>query len=204
MVKKFAEHFEELRVHLNEVCNKLKEALKATYPQLKESLDKIFQVRVQILEAAMKLASAYAEAILKVFNEHQKDIEEIVSVVSELVQDIAKILLKGAGQIEKEVKEFVQLFMQQLRALPVYEMVQNGYKEIVNYRVPDYILGPIEEFFNSIKNLMPTQELKDFLGTVHSYILKHVKHQKVSLKEKCIDCSFLLSLKVNFLIIYLG
>ena len=102
-------------------------------------------------------------------------------MVSELTQDVAKILLKGASQIEKEVKEFVQLLIQQVRALPVYELAQNAYKEIVNYKVPDYVIAPIEEFCHNIKNFLPTQELKDFFSTVYNYILKHVKHQKVDL-----------------------
>lgn len=180
IVKKFAEHIEELREQFIEILTKLQEAIKATYPQLKESFDKIFQVGVAIFDTATKVATAYLEAILKVLNEHQKDIEELISVVSELTQDIAKIIFKGASQIEKEVKEFVQLLVQQVRALPVYEMAQNTYKELVNYKVPDYIISPIEEFCNNIKNFLPTQELKDFFTTVYNYIIKHVKHQKVN------------------------
>ncbi|XP_014235825.1 apolipophorins [Trichogramma pretiosum] len=178
-VKKFAEHYEELRDHLNEICNKFQEAVKATYPQLKESFDKIFQVAVKISDSVAKLATAYAEAILKIVNEHQKDIEEIVGVASDIVQDVAKIVLKGASQIEKEVKEFVQLLSQQVRALPVYEMAQNLYKEAVNYRIPDYVIAPIEEFCNNIKNILPTQELKDLFGSVYSYVIKHARHEKV-------------------------
>ncbi|XP_023246016.1 apolipophorins [Copidosoma floridanum] len=178
-VKKFAENFEELREQFNNIVTKLQEAIKATYPQFKESCDKLLKVSIAIFDSTTKLATAYVEAILKVLNEHQKDIEELVSVVSELVQDIAKIISKGATQIEKEVKEFVQLLAQQLRALPVYEITQNMYRELANYKIPDYILAPIEEFCNNIKNILPTQELKDFFTTLYNYILKHAKHEKV-------------------------
>ncbi|XP_001604024.1 apolipophorins [Nasonia vitripennis] len=178
-VKKFAEQLQELHEQLNNICSKLQEAVRATYPQLKESFDKLFQVGVAIFDSATKLATAYVEAILKVLNEHQKDIEELVSVASELAQDVAKIIFKGASQIEKEVREFVQLLVQQVRALPIYEMAQNTYKELMNYKIPDYIIAPVEEFCNNIKNFLPTQELKDFFSTVYNYVLKHVKHQKV-------------------------
>jgi phage-related protein len=178
-VTKFAEHFQELHLQLIDICNKLQQAVKSTYPQIKESFDKVFKIVLTIFDTASKLATAYVEAILKVLNEHQKDIEELVSVASELAQDIAKIVVKGATQIEKEVKEFVQLLVQQVRVLPIYEIIQKAFKELVNYRIPDYIIGPIEEFCNNIKNVLPTQELKDFFTAVYSYILKHVKHQKV-------------------------
>lgn len=157
----------------------MQDAIKALTPQLKESFDKIFNVSLAIFDAATKLATAYIEAILKVLNEHQKDIQELITVASDLVQDVAKIVYKTATQIEKEVREFVQLFIQQLKALPVYEIAQNFYKDVIDYKIPEYILAPIEEFCNNIKIILPTQELKDLFTTLYNYILKHAKHEKV-------------------------
>lgn len=183
--KKFAEGLEELRKQLNDIVDKLQEAVKATLPKLKESYDKIFNVFITLFDTSTKLATAYIEAILKIVNEHQKDIEELVTVASELVQDVAKIIFKGAGQIEKELKEFVQLLVQQVRALPVYEMAQGLYKEALNYKVPDYIINPVEEFCKNIKNFLPTQELKDLFSTIYNYVLMHVKHQQVNESFYC-------------------
>lgn len=161
------------------IVDKVHEAIKATAPKLKESYDKIFNVFITLFDTTTKLGTAYIEAILKIVNEHQKDIEELVSVASELVQDVAKIVFRGAGQIEKELKEFVSLLLQQVRALPVYEVAQGVYKQALEYRVPDYVINPVEEFCKNLKNFLPTQELKDLFTTVYNYVIKHVKHQQV-------------------------
>lgn len=158
----------------------MQDIVKATLPKLKESYDKIFNVFITLFDTTTKLGTAYIEAILKIVNEHQKDIEELVTVATELVQDVAKIVFKGAGQIEKELKEFVQLLVQQVRALPVYEIAQGAYKEALNYKVPDYIINPVEEFLKNLKNFLPTQELKELFSSLYNYLLKHVKHQQVT------------------------
>lgn len=171
-----------MRVDLNQLSDKLGAVFKATYPQFKDSADRIFRVVIDILDASTQLASIYLEAVLKIVNQHQKDIEELTTVISELVQDVAKIIYKGATQIDKELRDFTREFVQQVRALPIYEVVQNVYRDAVNYRVPDFIVGPIEELLKDIKILLPTQELRDFFATVYNYILKHVKHEDVRIK----------------------
>ncbi|XP_058796215.1 apolipophorins [Phymastichus coffea] len=178
-LEQFAGRFEDLNNQYNEIIHKLEDVAKTIYPSLVQSFESIAKAVISIVESYAKLVTVFAEAALKIINEHQKDIEELIGVVSDFAQDIAKIIFKGISQIEKEVKEFVQLLIQQIRALPVYEMAKNLYREALNYKLPPYIIQPVEEFLSNVKNILPTQELKDFFTTLYSYILKHVKHEKI-------------------------
>ncbi|KAJ8687230.1 hypothetical protein QAD02_023024 [Eretmocerus hayati] len=184
IAKKSVEHLEEIRKELADLVAKLKEAIDKTHPKLQESAKRVSEAIVAIVDSAGKLANAYVDAVIKIVNEHQKEIEDILSVVTELVQDIAKIIFKGATQIEKEFSDFSKLLVQQTKALPIYEKAKKAYQDAIDYKIPDYILTPIEDFCNGIKNILPTQELKDLFTSVYSYVLKHVKRQNVDDKTE--------------------
>lgn len=206
--KKLAERIEELREEFETLVARIQTLGKTLYPSLKHSAEAIAKSIGAIVESASELLTVFIEAGLKILNEHQKDIEEIVGVVSDFAQDIGKIVFKGASQIEKEIKEFVNLLVQQIQALPVYEMAKNLYREALNYKVPPYIIHPIEEFLNNIKNILPTQELKDFFTTLYNYVLKHVKHEKVNIpffffnKQKIIIMQYEKETNIHITIFY--
>lgn len=179
-LKQLAGQVEELNKQLQEIVAKVSEAIKSTYPVLKESFDKIFQAGIEIFDAASKLATTYLKAILTVVNEHQKEIKKLLGVAAEIAQDIVKIIAKGASQIEKEIKDFVVLVVQQIKALPIYEFIKEKYAELSNYQVPETVFVPIEEAYVQLKKILPTEELRKFFTVTYDYIIKHLKRQKVS------------------------
>lgn len=178
-MKLLTEQLVELQKKYNEIIDKLTEAIKTIWPQLKESMQKVLQVTVEIIDAASNLALIYFKGLLNVINEHQKEMKELITVMSELTKDVAKILFKAMTQIEKDVKEFIGLLVQQLKALPIYDIIKEKYQNIADYQIPQTILAPIEELCFTIKNILPTQELKDLFDITYNYIIKHVKHEKV-------------------------
>nr|UEP64281.1 apolipophorin [Cotesia flavipes] len=179
VVTQFMKRATELSKQVHEIADKINDALKVIYPRIKKSFDQVLHAGIEITDAASKLASTYVKAILDIINQHQKEIKDIIGMVSELVHDIVKIAMKGYGQIENEVKSFIKLTTQQIQALPVYEMLKEKYQELMTFKVPDAILMPIEEAFTQMKRLLPTEELKQFFTVLYNYIIKHIKHQKV-------------------------
>ncbi|XP_019888404.1 apolipophorins [Ooceraea biroi] len=169
----------ELQKEYNEIIPKIREAWNAISPQLKESYEKIAHVAIKILDNLAKVAIAYFKVLLDVINEHQKELKEIAVMASEIAQDIAKIVFKGAAQIRKDVEEFVELLINQAKALPIYEYLKEQYHEITNFRIPEGVLASIEELSNSVKVMLPTQELQQLFSDVYEYIIKYIKHEKV-------------------------
>lgn len=182
-IKLLTEHLMDLQKKVNEIIVKFTESIQVIWPQLKESCQKIVKVTVDILEAASNLVLIYFKALLNVINEHQKEMKEMLTVISELTHDIAKIIFKAMSQIEKDVKEFVDLLVQQLKSLPIYDMIKEKYQNIAEYQIPQTILAPIEELCFNIKSILPTQELKDLFNITYNYIIKHVKHEKVITRQ---------------------
>ncbi|KAM0732090.1 Apolipophorin [Formica fusca] len=178
-LKQITIRLNELQKEYNEVISKLQEAWDKIYPQLRESYERIVKAYISILDSLANVAISYLKALLTLINEHQKELKEIAVMASELAQDIAKIVFKAVGQIRKDVDEFAVLLINQVKALPIYDLVKEQYKDIINLQVPESILASVHELSEIIKSMLPTEELRQFFTATYEYIIKHVKHEKV-------------------------
>lgn len=177
----------ELQKEYNEIIPKIREAWNAISPQLKDSYEKVVHASIKILDSVINVAAAYLKALLGLINEHQKELKEIAVMASELAQDIAKISFKGAAQIKKDIDEFVELLINQVKALPIYEYVKEQYHEIANFKIPESVLISIEELCHSVKTMLPTQELQQLFSDICEYIIKYARHEKVGLSRELLS-----------------
>ncbi|XP_063988684.1 apolipophorins [Diachasmimorpha longicaudata] len=183
IVKQSSEQIQQLNKQLNEIIEKLNEAIRTTMPKIKESVDKISKAVEEIVDAASKLVATYVKAIINIINEHQKELKELLTLISEIAHDIIKIVSKGVKQIEGDVNHFVSMVIQQIKSLPINEMLPSlsKYKwaDIANYKIPEAILMPIEEAVLQFTKLLPTEELREFVTITYNYLMKILKHEKV-------------------------
>ncbi|KAG7188374.1 hypothetical protein KM043_008028 [Ampulex compressa] len=177
--KKLAEQLKDLQKQLDEMVSKLTEAFKVIYPKLKESFDKIFHALTEILDAGLNLGLTYLKAFLNLLNAHQKELKEILEVGSELGHDVAKILMKATGQLRHDLEEFLNLLVNQAKALPVYEILKEKYHELNQFQIPETVLHSLQDLCNVVKAILPTEELRELLGVTCEYVLKHAKHESV-------------------------
>lgn len=178
-LKKIAHGLEKLKETLNSLINNVKQAVNSMYPKLKESYDKIFHQALEILDAVMKLTNTYLQAVLNLINDHQKEIKDVLNFVSGMSQDIAKIVFKGLEQIKHNLDEFCSLLINQLKALPIYETIKERLEELKNFQIPENILNSLEELCKLGKNILPTEELRQFVDITYQYVIKHLKREKV-------------------------
>lgn len=179
-LKELSVRLNELQKEYEDVIAKVGEVWKTIYPQLRDSYDKIANALIRVLDAVANIALIYFKALLSVINEHQKELKEIAVAISEIAQDIAKIIYKGATQIRKDVDEFVVLLIQQFKALPIYEYLKEQYQDFKIPEIPESILISIQDLSEVVKAGLPTEELRQFYNAVYEYIIKLVKHKQVS------------------------
>lgn len=182
-MQQVAEGLDKLQQQFNKLMGSLKDAAKTLYPQLKQSYDKIFNQCVDIFNAFARLADTYLKAVLDMINEHQKEIQDVMNVVSGMAQDFAKVITKGLEQIKQNLEEFSTLLVNQLKALPIYETLKEKLEELKSFQVPEAILGPFEEVCRVMKASVPTEELRQLLDVTCNYIFKHIKREKVRLRN---------------------
>ena len=170
----------ELEKEYAEVVSKLEEAWNTVYPQLKDSYNKIANAYINFIDNVANVSMAYLKTLLTVVNEHQKELKELAIVVSEIAQDIAKIVFKAFAQIKKDIEEFINLLKNQMKALPIFDIAKQQYQDILNLKIPETVLASIHELSEVIKSMLPTEELRQLFSATYEYIMKHVKHEKVS------------------------
>lgn len=180
-MKQVLKRLEELQKQYQDIVSKLKDAWEAVLPKLKSLYQQVLHVCVSIFNDAVNISVAYLKAAFEVINEHQAELKELATMASELAQDVAKIVFKAASQIKKDVDEFVALLMDQLEALPIYEIVKEKYQEILKFQVPQTIMDSIEEIYNAVKGSLPTEELRQLFEAIQQYVAKHNKHEKVGI-----------------------
>lgn len=202
VVKHLVMRFEMIQKQVSETMSKISEAMKAIYPQIKESVDKILDACLQVFEALSNLGLAYLKAILNVINEHQKELKELISVGSDIVQDVAKICFKAFAQLEKDIKDFITMLVQQLKAFPIYDSIKEKYQELIKYEVschtfdvfwkiyarcvnffrtqiPEGVWATIKDMSENFKAILPTKELMELFDVISVYISKLLKRENV-------------------------
>lgn len=183
ILKDVAEVAEKLHKQLNSLLDSVKASINSVFPKLKESYEKIFKKYLEIVEALANLAKLYLNALLDLINSHQKELHDLLSMVSGVAQDFSKALSKILEQMKHDLEEFSSQLINQLKALPVYEIVKEKYQNLKNFQVPSAILGPLEEACGVVKNLLPTQELQQLAQVLCKYLTKLVKHEQINMTD---------------------
>lgn len=176
-MKEIAEGLEKLQKQVNEILLTLKTDMKDICTRLKESYDKIFHELVEILDAMINLANTFLNAALNMINKHQKELQDFMNVISDVTQDIASVLSNMLKHIKRSVEEFNKLLVDQLK---VPQVLKEKIEQFTGqFQVSETIVGPIEELCNAVQNVLPTEELRQYLNFTCQYIVRHAKHEKV-------------------------
>lgn len=183
-MKQISAQLNELQREYAQIIGKIEEAWNTIYPQLRESYNKVVEVYIEIADSIVNVLMAYLKTLLAVINEHQKELKELAVMASEIAQDVAKIIFKAVAQIRKDVEEFVILLKNQMKALPIFEIIKEQYQDIVNLQIPETVLNSIHELSEIIKAMLPTEELRQLFSAAYEYIMKHIRHEKVSFSTR--------------------
>lgn len=135
---------------------------------------------VSACDAVAQLLANYMSKIVELVRKHEEEIKRIATVVGQGIQDVGRIVSKAVGQIRHDVEDFVKLFMEQLKALPIYEVLKERYQELKKYQIPDQAWSMIQDLIAALSASMPTPEVADLLQAISSYAEKHLKHEKVN------------------------
>lgn len=168
-----------MQKRLNDLLSNLKEEWKSIYPVLQNYYEKIFNECMEILKAVAKFGKAYLNALLNLINAHQKELQDLMSLVSSLTQDLSKTVTKILEKLKGDFDKFTSMLCDQLKALSLYDMAKQNFEQLKNWEVPDYILGPVKELCNLLKNSAPTVEVRLFVEATCEYFGKLLKREKV-------------------------
>ncbi|NEU32837.1 hypothetical protein GN156_19245, partial [bacterium LRH843] len=170
---------ESLLAVFNEAATKLKDALKRVMPILSDSYEKITKIFINVLEEYLKFSVEVISYALDKIKEHEEEIQVIVSAVTEFASEIGQLAAKAFVQIKAQVKDFVELFVEQVKALPVFAMIKEKYEDLSKNGIPEEFWTEYHDAVNKIIEIAPTTELGQFLTTAATYIEKLLRNEKV-------------------------
>lgn len=169
---KYVEILEKPLKDLSDAIKKLVAVVSEKYAHLAESA-------VAHFDQLVKAAGQYMSKIVEFLRKYEDELKKVATIVGQGVQDIGRIVSKALGQIRHEIEDFVKVFMEQLKALPIYEVLKERYQELKKYQIPEQTWSVIHEMIGAFIGSMPTEELSEFLESISKYVEKHLKREKV-------------------------
>ncbi|RZF44088.1 hypothetical protein LSTR_LSTR004460 [Laodelphax striatellus] len=179
ILEEVAKVTESLLAVLNEGATKFKEALKRVLPIISDSYEKITKIFINVLEEYLKFSVEVISFALDKIKEHEEEIQVIVSAVTEFASEIGQLAAKAFVQIKAQVKDFVELFIEQVKALPVFAMIKEKYEDLSKNGIPEEFWTEYHGAVEQIKEIAPTAECGQFVATAAGYIEKLLRNQPV-------------------------
>lgn len=183
VLEELAKATESVLAVFNEGTAKFNEAVKRLIPILTESYEKITKATISFLEESLKFSVEVVNFTLDKIKEHEEEIQAIVTAVTEFASEIGQLAAKSYVQVRKQVEEFVELFVEQVKALPIFTMIKERFEEISKNGIPEEIWGDYNEVVKQIQEILPTKECSQFFGTLASFIEKLFRNQPVDSGE---------------------
>ncbi|XP_012266095.2 apolipophorins [Athalia rosae] len=178
-LKKLSESIDELQKIFEDLAERVNTALKTTIPEIQKTWRAIHALATETIHEVATLAATYIKTIIDIINTHQDEFKQIAVIAAELGQDVATIVFKAIGRIQNEVKDFFTVLIEELKALPTYEFIQQKYQELLNYKIHEGVIRAVSDIVQYVNKLLPTTELQHLLTAVWEYVVLHVKQEKV-------------------------
>ncbi|XP_075230090.1 retinoid- and fatty-acid binding glycoprotein apolipophorin [Lycorma delicatula] len=180
VLEEIAKASESFVTLFNEVTSKFNEAIKNLTPKITESYEKISKVLINLFEESLKFSVEGVNFILDKIKEHEEEIQIIVSATAEIFSEIGKLTIKTYLHLKGQIYEFVDLFVEQVKALPVFGMIKEKFDELKSFEIPETAWADYHNFVDTVKDALPTPELSQFFSSVAASIEKILRHKPLN------------------------
>lgn len=178
---RFSEVMEKVAQVVQEYSSKFAEFVsKEILPAAKEIGGKVLDLYVAVMKNVYDMVMIYVVKLSEILKEHQGELKQVATVVSEAFQDIGQIVFKALKNVRDEMQHLLQELYEQVKALPIFEELKARYDEMLKgMPVPDHVISIMKEVFTTVKDVLPTPEMKEFVTTLQTYLEKKMKQEKV-------------------------
>ncbi|KAK5647146.1 hypothetical protein RI129_002038 [Pyrocoelia pectoralis] len=177
-IEDFLEVFGHMSEIVDNVVNTVQQQIAKTIeimnkdliPKLTEMVQTLTKVIANIFDQLFDLVFTYVAKIALIIEEHQEEINRFMATSSAVVQDLARALYKVGKHAQIVVSKEWNEFSEGLSKLP---QLLNGVE------IPTALINTIKEAFITMKDAMPSPELRKLVGSVGDYIDKKLKRENV-------------------------
>ncbi|XP_071450261.1 apolipophorins-like [Hetaerina americana] len=184
----FAKTIEKLN-HMNEefvkAWNQYWEKVIAFYekmmPMVRESVSKVVAVFAEGFEKMSHYTVELFEKLFEFMQQFSGEFKAVGKVIVQFIQDVARTVGKLLDEVKHRYEELRKVAAEHLKAVPAFDMIKEYYDEFVA-NLPETVYGVMTEVMATLKESAPTDELKEFLTSLESYL--KMKIQKTACDDQ--------------------
>ncbi|XP_049881562.1 apolipophorins [Pectinophora gossypiella] len=145
-------------------------------PQLKQVYESIAALVKEYFEGLIDVVAHFAALITDFFEKHKPELEELTNTIAEIFKDLTRLLVAHLKEIRGKVAQILSDITQQIKELPIIGLIKEKWQELA---VPEQALGLIQEGYNTVRTLLPTEESRNFVDALFNYVQKKLRQEKV-------------------------
>lgn len=150
-------------------------------PALKEVYGKVEQALFAMYQETFDILSAVCERTLKALKVFEEDFNKVGKVFSEIFKNFATAAAKWIEVLRKEIKDIYDLVSNYFKTLPGLDFIKEKYETFfAEYKIPETILSVLKDLLSSLKQIIPTKPISEFIDTTFAYIEKKLTNQQVN------------------------
>ncbi|XP_044727273.1 apolipophorins isoform X2 [Chrysoperla carnea] len=149
-------------------------------PQLQDIAEKFEDLVHEAAKSLADLIFLYIAKVSEIIKAHEADFKKLATSISEIGRELGLTIAKALSQIKEELTNFINALVEQIKALPVTDIIKEKYAELTgSLNLGEDILEVLNEFVNTIKGVLPTPEFQEVVQMTYDYIAKKLKKEQV-------------------------
>ncbi|RVE54932.1 hypothetical protein evm_000299 [Chilo suppressalis] len=160
-----------------EMAEKVEEMYKK---QLEGQIKQLYMTMAAIIkeyfDGLLDVVAHFAALVSDFFEKHKAELQELTNTIAEIFKDLTRLIVAQLKEFRVKAGAFIEEISKQIKELPIFEIIKEKYGELA---VPDMVLEVIAKLQETVQQLLPTQEAKDFCSALYKYLEKKRQHQKV-------------------------
>ncbi|KAF5283201.1 hypothetical protein FQA39_LY17393 [Lamprigera yunnana] len=175
------EIIENVATIMQEQFTKIVEILnKELVPKFTEIIQIVVQFGTSILEQIVDLAITYVAKIALFLEDHRDEIKRFADTCAAIAQDLGRALYKIGKHAQIVISKEWSDFAEGVSKLPITEELKIRYQQLMGgVEVPTALINTLKEAFITLKDAMPSSDLKKLVGAIGDYIERKLKNEKI-------------------------
>ncbi|XP_068902272.1 apolipophorins [Tenebrio molitor] len=178
----FSELVENIVHSLQNSFGKVIEAIqKELLPRLKHTSDKVLALAIEFVDTATEIVLTIGTKVAQIAEKYQPELQQLVTVLGEVTEDIFKATFRFYQAVKDVVIDQWHEIYNEIKSLPAVEQLRAEYERFVKHGLPapEQLSNTVKDLLSTVKDLVPTEELKALVQAISDYLTAKVGNHKV-------------------------
>ncbi|KPI95250.1 Apolipophorin [Papilio xuthus] len=150
--------------------------VKQLEPQIKELYANIAAIINEYFDGLLDTAAHFAALVIDFFERHKPEIEELTNTLTEIFKDLTKLLVAQLKEWRVKLSQICEELSRQVSDLPIIGILKEKWQELA---VPEQAIGILRQAQEQIRQVLPTEDAKNFSDELFNYICKKLQQEKI-------------------------